>query len=563
MVSLNSINTNIAAFSAQANINDANSAASSSISRLSSGDRIVRAADDVASLSVGTSLRTNVSTLKIAALNTSQGSSLLQVADGALAEITDILQRQASIATQASSGSLTSAERGFLNQEFQALTEEIDRLAEGTNFNGVSLLNGTLGSSLQLASTDAIAALVGIGTNGNAASASTTAIEAFYNESGDDGAGNNAGTTANAVIQFVGADGTTQLTNGEFEDVNPAIFGDVGSLQVIGIDPTVSVDVSLEINGVTFTGSAAAGADYTLRNGDDRIRIIGQQFAAGDIANATAANARAGAISSNIAGIEISRTSTVNGLDFEGTIFEGVTGGAGGPALLRSLDPENATISNFRVINAATGANVLGVDVGGETYTATGVVDAVNAGDIIDFTNSAGEALSLDLTGAGGGTALAIDIFANLDERQAFVDGLNRAFANASAGVNFAVGTTSQDVLTVKIGDSRTGFLYGNEDLNVLDQPSASFAIDKLSAALDTVTSLRADVGALQSRFDFAAANIESSIQNQDAARGVLLDTDVAAESTSFATSQVQLQAGIAVLAQANLLPQNLLKLIG
>jgi len=56
---------------------------------------------------------------------------------------------------------------------------------------------------------------------------------------------------------------------------------------------------------------------------------------------------------------------------------------------------------------------------------------------------------------------------------------------------------------------------------------------------------------------------VESSIQNQDAARGVLLDTDVAAESTSFATSQVQLQAGIAVLAQANLLPQNLLKLIG
>ena len=84
-----------------------------------------------------------------------------------------------------------------------------------------------------------------------------------------------------------------------------------------------------------------------------------------------------------------------------------------------------------------------------------------------------------------------------------------------------------------------------------------------IDAAIDAVTSVRADVGALQSRFDFAAANVESSIQNQDAARGVLLDTDVAAESTAYATSQVQLQAGIAVLAQANLLPQNLLKLIG
>ena len=74
---------------------------------------------------------------------------------------------------------------------------------------------------------------------------------------------------------------------------------------------------------------------------------------------------------------------------------------------------------------------------------------------------------------------------------------------------------------------------------------------------------MRANVGALQSRFNFASANIESSIQNQDAARGVLLDTDVAAESTAYATNQVKLQAGISVLAQANQQLQSLLKLIG
>ncbi|MGB1540002.1 MAG: hypothetical protein ACPG80_03495, partial [Rickettsiales bacterium] len=135
-MALNSINTNIAAYFAQQNINKSNNMTSSSIGRLSSGNRIVRAADDVAAMSVGTSLRTQVSTLRMGLLNASQGSSMLQVADGALSKIQDMLLRQKALATQATSGSLTAAERGFLNQEFQNLTEEIDRLVDNTNFNG-------------------------------------------------------------------------------------------------------------------------------------------------------------------------------------------------------------------------------------------------------------------------------------------------------------------------------------------------------------------------------------------------------------------------------------------
>lgn len=147
-MALNSINTNIGAYYAQQNIGKASNAASLSIARLSSGSRIVRAADDVAALSAGTSLQTNVTTLRTALLNTSQGSSLLQVADGALGQITDILQRQKAIAVQAGAGSLSDSERSFLNQEFQNLTQEIDRLAGQTNFNGVSLLDGVLSTTV-------------------------------------------------------------------------------------------------------------------------------------------------------------------------------------------------------------------------------------------------------------------------------------------------------------------------------------------------------------------------------------------------------------------------------
>ena len=147
----------------------------------------------------------------------------------------------------------------------------------------------------------------------------------------------------------------------------------------------------------------------------------------------------------------------------------------------------------------------------------------------------------------------------------AFQAALETAFGvgDGSAELAFQVGVTTQDTLSVGINNVTTNKLFGGASIDVLTKENAAAASDVIDEALDIVTSVRAEVGALQSRFDFAAANVESSIQNQDAARGVLLDTDVASESTAYATAQVQLQAGIAVLAQANLLPQNLLKLIG
>lgn len=143
----NSINTNISAYFAQANLTTASNDASSSVARLSSGNRIVKASDDVASLATGTSLLSTVSALKAAQSSASQGSSLLQVADGALAQIQNILQQQKSIALQARSGSLTNSDRGFLNQQFQALAAQIDSLSDSTSFNGVSLINGSLSNS--------------------------------------------------------------------------------------------------------------------------------------------------------------------------------------------------------------------------------------------------------------------------------------------------------------------------------------------------------------------------------------------------------------------------------
>lgn len=151
-MSISSINTNIAAYYAQANIGRSSAMASNSVARLSSGNRIIQASQDVAALAIGTGFTSQVSALRTALTNASQGTSLLQVADGALGQVTEILQRQRAIAFQAGSGTLRDSDRAFLQQEFAALTAEIDRLTGSSNFNGVNLLNGSLSASSGISS---------------------------------------------------------------------------------------------------------------------------------------------------------------------------------------------------------------------------------------------------------------------------------------------------------------------------------------------------------------------------------------------------------------------------
>ncbi len=140
MVTFNTLSSSSSSSDA---LNRTSNTLAANLARLSSGNRINRASEDVASLAVGTALSSEVVTLRSALGNASQGTSLLQVADGGLAQQVDILQRQKALATQASSGQLDDASRSALNQEFQALSAELNRIAGTTNFNGVNLLDGS------------------------------------------------------------------------------------------------------------------------------------------------------------------------------------------------------------------------------------------------------------------------------------------------------------------------------------------------------------------------------------------------------------------------------------
>ena len=140
------INHNIVAMVAQNSGRMNNLELTSSLEKLSTGLRIVRASDDAAGLSVSEQLRTQIRGLKAAQLNAENGIGLLQIAEGAATEISEILQRMRELAVGSSSDTLTTTERGYTNTEFQALMNELSRITRAANYNGMTLLDGSSGS---------------------------------------------------------------------------------------------------------------------------------------------------------------------------------------------------------------------------------------------------------------------------------------------------------------------------------------------------------------------------------------------------------------------------------
>ena len=137
------ISTNTAANSAVRYLNINSQQMSSSLSKLSSGSKITQASDDAAGLAISTRISSDVTTLQQAATNASQATSILQTADGGASNISDILARMKSLASQSSSGTVTDSSRAYLNSEFTALSDQIDSIATGTRYSGQSLLDGT------------------------------------------------------------------------------------------------------------------------------------------------------------------------------------------------------------------------------------------------------------------------------------------------------------------------------------------------------------------------------------------------------------------------------------
>ncbi len=143
------INTNVAAIRAQNSLSKTNNELSKSFEKLSSGNRISSAADDAAGLSISENLKSQIRSTNQAGRNAQDGISFVQVAEGSLSEVGNILIRMRELSIQAASDTIGDRERGFIDKEHQALKQEVTRIAQSTQFNGINLLNGEGKSELE------------------------------------------------------------------------------------------------------------------------------------------------------------------------------------------------------------------------------------------------------------------------------------------------------------------------------------------------------------------------------------------------------------------------------
>ena len=182
------VNTNVASMNAQRNLFNSTSQLGGNFARLSSGLRIASASDDAAGLGISERMRADIRSYSVASRNAQDGVSLVQTAEGALTEVSDILGRMRELSMQSSNGTLSADDRATLNGEFQQLVSEIDRISQTTQFNGVDLLdgtntqitiqvgiNGTTNDTITVSGTDATAATLGV-NGGISTQATATAM---------------------------------------------------------------------------------------------------------------------------------------------------------------------------------------------------------------------------------------------------------------------------------------------------------------------------------------------------------------------------------------------------
>ena len=483
------INTNVMSLNSQRNLATNNASLSTTIQRLSSGLRINSAKDDAAGLAISERFTTQIRGLNQAARNANDGISLAQTAEGAMAEISNNLQRIRELAVQSSNATNSASDRAALQAEASQLTAEINRVAEQTEFNGLKLMDGSFtsksfqvganqGQTIDIASiTDARTASLG----GHTLTADGTLTGSVVTAAS--GAVTNGVTAATAGTNFTittSAGTTSPITyasNASAKDIAAAINSAASG---IGVTATAS-------NSTTLSSISAAGDITFSLNGQAISATIADQNDLGSLVSAING-------SSATTGVTATFTSS----------------SAKNSITLTTTDGRNINLQDYTNSGHATAT----ADFGGTTLTEGTTVSAVKTGTV-------------SLSSSKGAIATA----------------------NASAEVFASAGVNNSSFTSVAA-------------LDIASASGASAALATIDSALSQINGGRADLGAIQNRFSSVVANLSTTSENLSAARSRIRDTDFAKETAELTRSQILNQAGTAMLAQANQVPQSVLSLL-
>ncbi len=564
------INSNIASLTAQRNLNSSQSSLNTSLERLSSGLRINSAKDDAAGLAISERMSTQIRGLNQANRNANDGISLTQTAEGALSEIGNNLQRIRELSVQASNATNTASDRAALQAEVTQLTSEIQRVSSQTQFNGMNLLDGSFGSfNLQVGANanQTISASSGNFQTSAFGNYRIGGLAAFTSGGVGDLVAGTIGSNSDAVGNAVLVSGTTGDASGI---VGAAAAGDFristssGNFDVYYREGASAGEIASAINKTGSGVSASASTDVVL--GADTGSGAGfQQNTTYSFAIST----------------DFSDPANNNTVDPKYTTISFKTGGSDDTADVDSGSYLSTAVKAFNDASAKTGftaeavqsedgywsiklSNANGNDLRilNNSYDNTGSAIDITVSDISVLDGDTNTADSLADTLAGGGLDTTTGVWTNgngawytgkvvLDSAQSFsvTTAVDDVFQDAGSPGTAAAGTYGAQ-------------LQATNAVDVTTYDAAQRTLSIVDAALSTVNSQRSNFGALQNRLESTMSNLQSTSENLSAARSRIRDADFAAESANLTRNQILQQAGVAMLAQANQLPNNVLSLL-
>jgi flagellin len=523
------INHNLASINGHRNMVKNDAAVSKSLERLSSGLKINRAADNAAGLIISEQMRAQLSGLSQAVDNSSTAVTMIQTAEGALDEVNTLLSKARSLAIHAGNAAVNDTNQLVADQsELDNIIDSVSRISDTTQFGTKKLLDGSLSNG---ASNNSAIAAVKLGGDYASKLADTTATKGYHTL-----AITQKATQSTVTIAMSGGVGGTSdvWTGGVMADVS-------GSA-------TVQKSFSISINGATLNVQSGTTKNQFIQ----QLNALGSQVGFTAVATATGAT-MTGALTltandygstfsfdvqyvSGTSGASTMVATATNGLDAKATLYL-YTGQAG----------TNATAGSGAATTMTFSAT------GGTTYVGGSGLRMVSSGG---STIVLASAVGVD-SGAGGSSGL---IYGAID--------------GTSSGATFQIGANVGQTATVSLQSTNSNNLgigasgtYSN--LNQLKGSSlvsgnSNEALKVIDKAIDDVTKTRGQLGAFQSStLETNINSLQVASENLTAAESTIRDVDFAAESAQYTKNNILMQASTAMMAQANQLPQNVLKLLG
>lgn len=608
------INTNLASLNAQRNLNQSQNAQQTALQRLSSGLRINSAKDDAAGMAIASRMSSQIAGSMQAARNANDGISLAQTAEGDLTQISTNLQRMRDLAVQSANATNSASDRAALNAEVQSLAQEIDRVSQNSSFNGVKLLDGSFtAQNFQVGAgataTDSIsinaiasARIAQLGAAGTTTSANYTgaAITGAINagdltlngqQIGASAAGPLAGQSidsawavANAINASTAATGVTATANSHAVTGGPATaFTAIasGSWSINGIavgavaagttaagqgaNVAAAVNLISSQTGVVATSNATNGA-LTLTAADGRDILLGASPA-----TRTVFLTQTGLSGANVG---TQGTTTVASGAISGTAVSGTTT----TAAVGTFTVDGLSLFTNSIAAGATGTLITAAQLD----TAWTTFAAANTGYTLAGTFAAGTAsitkidgtavtLAATTSGGAGGTitafaAAGVGFMGTTAANTGGVDNHGSISLTSTNAVGIVAGGANVTAAGMTTGvlatAATTSTITSIANVSVATAAGALSALATIDGALASVNSSRASLGAYQNRFASVVNSLQTTTENLTASRSRIQDTDFAAETASLSRAQILQQAGTAMLAQANQLPNQVMTLL-